>query len=151
MITALQKIDAVCADFVNKPVFLGDSPGPSPSERVFQWLGLADSLKGIAQHGFDELQNTRGNVSIGFHPETQVLPELGMEYGISISSLCQVLCSAANRQSTTVLQPCDWPCGVQSGAFAHCVESEANAPFLPDSLIPTPAPKQRREPPGGAR
>src|SRR4030042_1932516 len=91
VIPRLEKVDAVVADQVNNAVLLRQAAGPHAGGKIFQGFWLADPGKGIAQDRLDDGKRPQRDLSIGFHPVAQVLPELRLEYGFpphSLSALC---------------------------------------------------------------
>jgi hypothetical protein len=62
-------------------VFLGEAPGPGTSREVLEWLRFPDAVRGVTQDRLNDGEGTEGDLSIRFHPEPQVLQELGLEDG----------------------------------------------------------------------
>ena len=60
MIPRLEKVDAVPADSINQAMLLGDPSRPAARQFKLQRFGLANTLKRIAQNGFDQFQNAKG-------------------------------------------------------------------------------------------
>jgi hypothetical protein len=79
MVTSLKEINSFVADAVYQTVFLRDAPRPTAGQQMSKWLGLARALEWIAHHRFDQIQRSDCGASVGFHPVSQVLPELRMK------------------------------------------------------------------------
>jgi hypothetical protein len=79
MIPGLEEIDAVVADKINDAVFLGQSSGPDSWGKIFESFGFGDSSKRIPYYGFDQGENTEGNLAIGLDPIPKVLDEFRLE------------------------------------------------------------------------
>ena len=79
MVTSLKEINGFVTDAVYKTVFLSDAPRPTTGEQESERLGLARALEWISRHRFDQIQRSDCGAAVGFHPVSQVLPELGMK------------------------------------------------------------------------
>ena len=80
VVTRLEKIDSIFTDAVYQAVFLGDPPRPAACEYKLQGLRFADTRKPISKYRFNQFQDSKRCLSIGFHPISQVLPELRVEH-----------------------------------------------------------------------
>jgi hypothetical protein len=76
VIAGLEDDQFVVAGEVDEAVFLGDATGPGPLEGVFEWLGFADALVGIAQGVLDEPVDPFEDLPIGGEPGGVILPPL---------------------------------------------------------------------------
>lgn len=79
VITALEEVEAIASDQVNKAVFLGDATRPHVRSEVLEGLRLADSAEGVASNRFDEVHDFEGNSTIRVNPEAEVLSEFVLE------------------------------------------------------------------------
>ncbi len=58
VVSALKEIYAVVSNQVHESVLLGDSPRPHAGRQMSQAFRLADSVKGIARDGVDEIHDS---------------------------------------------------------------------------------------------
>lgn len=79
VITALEEVEAIASDQVNKAVFLGDATRPHVRSKVFEGLRLADSAEGVASNRFDEVHDLEGNSTIRVNPEAEVFSEFDLK------------------------------------------------------------------------
>src|SRR5262245_56135867 len=96
-------------------MLLRQSPRPGAGEQMLEWLRFSETLKGLAQYGFDQLQDTQGRAPIGLNPETQVLAEFGMKNRLAGShrprlllrllTLCQDRAPGAGRPPPPATAP----------------------------------------------
>ena len=84
VVSRLQEIDPIPAYPIDQPVLLRDPPGPASGERILQGLRLPNTGKRLTQDGFHQLKGPKGDLTIGFHPVTQVFAELRVEYGFPL-------------------------------------------------------------------
>jgi len=83
MIAGLQEIYPVGAYSIDQPVFLGEAARPASRKHVFQWLGLTNASEQVAQNTLDKVEGPECGFAVGRDPITNVIAELGMEYGVS--------------------------------------------------------------------
>ena len=68
VIAALQELDSVGLDQIDTAMFLGDAPGPDIGAEVFQGLGLADAVEGVAQNGLNQIQQSLCGTAVRLDP-----------------------------------------------------------------------------------
>jgi hypothetical protein len=71
-------------------MFLSESTRPASCEYVFERLRFSDSRERIAQDAFHEFECAERNLTVGFDPIAKVLPELRVEYSLSLNVARQV-------------------------------------------------------------
>jgi hypothetical protein len=81
VIAGLKEIDPLFANDIDDPVLLGQPPCPRTREDVFQWLGLANTSKGISQDGLDEVQSAQSNLAVNLDPVPEIFPKLRLKDG----------------------------------------------------------------------
>jgi hypothetical protein len=67
-------MDCIFVNFIDKSVFIGNSPGPVARKGMFQWFRLANTFKGIPFGLINKGIDTEENFFIGFLPIEIVLP-----------------------------------------------------------------------------
>lgn len=83
VVTGRQKVDALVADLIDKPVFGIDAARPATGELATKSFGLAHSSEGIAEYRFHQLERAQGAFPIGSRPVMQVFKERWIEYSLS--------------------------------------------------------------------
>ena len=68
VVAALQELDSVGLDQIYAAMLLGDAPGPDIGTEVFQRFGLADTVKGVAQNGLNQLQQSLCGTAVRLNP-----------------------------------------------------------------------------------
>lgn len=68
VVTALQELDSVGLDQIDTAMLLRDAPGPDIGTEVFQRLGLADAVEGVAQNGLNQIQQALGGTAVRLNP-----------------------------------------------------------------------------------
>ena len=60
-------------------MFLRDAPRPASGERISERFGFADAFEELAQHRFDEIQNSDRNTAVGLDPIPKIFSEFRLE------------------------------------------------------------------------
>jgi hypothetical protein len=79
VISGLEKVDAFRSDAVNESMLLGDASRPALGKRVSERFGFTESLEGVAQNGFNQVQHSDSGIAVGPDPIPKILSELGLE------------------------------------------------------------------------
>ena len=85
MVARLQEVDLGALHKVDEAMLLGYASRPRARQNVLQRLGFADSGKGIADDGLDEVEHPQRNLAIGCDPELEVFPKLSMKDGETLA------------------------------------------------------------------
>lgn len=83
MIPPLQKIDAVIADEIDNPMFLGETAGPKAGGKILERFRLADADEGITHDGLDQVEGTERHLAVSLDPVAQIVTELRLENGLA--------------------------------------------------------------------
>ena len=79
MIAGLEKVNAFRRDAVNESMLLRDASRPAPGKRVSERFRFAQSVKRVAQNGFNQVQDSDCGIAVGPNPILKILSELGLE------------------------------------------------------------------------
>ena len=90
MVTRLQKIYPPAAHFVDDPVLLGDPSRPAAGKPESERLRFPDSLEGVTQYGFHQIQDSECRAAIVLDPPPEVFQKLPMEDRFSRGATAQV-------------------------------------------------------------
>ena len=74
MVSQLRDMDCIFVKFIDKSVFIGNSPGPVAGKGMLQWFRLTNTFKGISFGLINKSIETSENFFIGFLPIEIVLP-----------------------------------------------------------------------------
>ena len=77
MITSLKEIDPVVANQVDEAMLLGKTAGPYAGGEIFERFRLANTCKGIAQDGLNQIERPQGSLTVDFDPVAEVFPNSG--------------------------------------------------------------------------
>ena len=81
MVSGLEEFDAGLGNLIDQAVLLGDAARPAAGESISKWLGLARTVKRVAQCRFDQIEGFDGDVTVRPDPELQIRTEFGMKNG----------------------------------------------------------------------
>lgn len=90
VVAGLEEVDAGCRDAVDEAVFLGDAAGEAAGEGEAEGFGFAWALVGVAEGGFDEVEDAEGGGAVVFDPVAEVGEEFGVEDGVAVRVAGQV-------------------------------------------------------------
>ena len=65
VVATLQELDSIRLHEIDAAVLLRDAARPDIGAEVFQGFGMADSLEGLSERGFDEIEQALGCASFG--------------------------------------------------------------------------------------
>ena len=81
MVSSLQEIDGFVTDAIHQPVFLCDSARPAPGKYIFERFGFPRTFERVSHDSVNQIENPDCGAALRFHPKTEVLKELRLEYG----------------------------------------------------------------------
>lgn len=70
MIAALNEINSVITDHIDKPMLLGKPSRPHARAKIFEWFRLPQTSERIAQDCLNQIEYLERNTLIRFHPES---------------------------------------------------------------------------------
>ena len=73
VVSSSEKVDALVADLIDKPLFGIDAARPATGELATKSFGLTHSSEGIAEDRFHQFERAQGAFPIGSRPVMQVL------------------------------------------------------------------------------
>ncbi len=68
MVTQLRYPKVIASDAVYDAMLSGNSTGPVTLQSMLQWLGLPDTVIGIAHHVFDQVMNSLESLRVCLLP-----------------------------------------------------------------------------------
>jgi len=74
MVAQLRDMNCIFRYFINKPVFIGDSPGPVAGKSMFKRFRFSNTLKWMSFCFYDEGIDAIKNLFIGFRPKEIIIP-----------------------------------------------------------------------------
>jgi hypothetical protein len=81
VVSSLQKIDSFVTDAIHQTVFLCDSARPAAGKYIFERFGFPRTVERISHDCLNQIEDPDCSGALTFHPESQVLKELRLEYG----------------------------------------------------------------------
>ena len=85
VVPRLEKVDPAHTNEVDQAVLLGDSAGPAPRKVELERLGLAETLEGVPEDRFDEVENAQRDLPVGANPVTEIVAEFRVEHRCSLA------------------------------------------------------------------
>ncbi len=81
MVSSLQEIDGFVTDAIHQTVLLCDSARPAAGKYIFERFGLPRTFERVSHDCLNQIEDPDCSGALAFHPESQVLKELRLEYG----------------------------------------------------------------------
>jgi len=79
VVASVEKVNALFRSAVNETVLLRDTPPLASGKCVSERFGFTESLEGVAQHRFNQVQHSDCYIAVGLEPIAKILPELELE------------------------------------------------------------------------